>query len=300
MQITTKLFNQQTLQRLADIQGEIQNRQARIATGKNLLYASDNPIAAANISIAKEQKQELARYIDNIDRAKNKLELTEGAMQQSVNILTRIYELSIQASNDVNSLADREAIKLEITQLKEVMFEVVNSEDAAGQSLFAGYKVNQNAFTKNEDGDIIYNGDRGQNYLKIAENMTLATGIDGATAFLRVPSENGNKNVFAIIESIEDAMVLGDFPDHAISDLKSGIEHFSLQQTYIGAQLNKANMQRDALESRQLIMSENLSKLEDADIATLVTELQTMLLNRDAATQAFAKINQQSLFDFIR
>ena len=44
----------------------------------------------------------------------------------------------------------------------------------------------------------------------------------------------------------------------------------------------------------------NLSKLEDADITKIVTELQTMLLNRDAATQAFAKIGQQSLFDYLR
>ena len=83
MQISTKLFNQQTLERLSELHGEIQNRQARIATGKDLLKASDNPIAAVNISVAKEQKQELARYLDNIDRAKNKLELTEGAMEQT-------------------------------------------------------------------------------------------------------------------------------------------------------------------------------------------------------------------------
>ena len=47
-------------------------------------------------------------------------------------------------------------------------------------------------------------------------------------------------------------------------------------------------------------MSENLSQLEDADITKLVIELQTMLVNRDAATQAFAKIGQQNLFDFLR
>ena len=81
---------------------------------------------------------------------------------------------------------------------------------------------------------------------------------------------------------------------------KSAIDHLSLQQTYIGAQLNKAELQEEALNRRQLILSENLSQLEDADITKIVTELETMLLNRDAATQAFAKIGQQSLFDFLR
>ena len=300
MQISTKLFNQQTLERLSDLHGEIQNRQARIATGKDLLKASDDPIAAVNISVAKEQKQELARYLDNIDRAKNKLELTEGAMEQTVNILTRIYELTIQAENDIHTPSDRAAIKMEISQLKEAMFQVVNTEDASGQALFSGYKVNKNAFAKDLDGNIQYMGDRGQNYLKIAENMTIITGIDGASAFLRVPSENDNKSVFRVIEAIEDAFDDGDFPDIAITDLQRGIEHFTLQQTYIGAQLNKASIQEEALQRRQIVMSENLSKLEDADITKLVTELQTMLVNRDAATQAFAKIGQQSLFDFLR
>ena len=77
MKISTKLFNQQTLERLNDMHGKIQQNQARIATGKNILKASDDPIAAVNISAAKEQKTENARYIENIGRAKSKLELTK-------------------------------------------------------------------------------------------------------------------------------------------------------------------------------------------------------------------------------
>ena len=111
---------------------------------------------------------------------------------------------------------------------------------------------------------------------------------------------NMGESVFKVIEAIEEAFDDGDFPDVAITDLQRGIEHFSLQQTYIGAQINKANIQEEALERRKIVMSENLSQLEDADVTKLVTELQTLLVNRDAATQAFAKIGQQSLFDFLR
>ena len=134
----------------------------------------------------------------------------------------------------------------------------------------------------------------------ISENMTLSLGIDGASAFLRIPSENTHKSIFGIIEAIEEHFEDANFPQNSISDLQSAIDHLSLQQTYIGAQLNKAELQEEALNRRQIILSENLSKLEDADITKVVTELQTMLLNRDAATQAFAKIGQQSLFDFLR
>lgn len=300
MQISTKLFNQQTLERLSDMHGKIQQHQARIATGKNILRASDDPIAAVNISVAKEQKTENARYIENIGRAKSKLELSENALAQASNLITRIYELTILAENDTFSRADRTAMKQEVTQLKDSMFQIVNSEDASGQALFAGYQVNQNAFSKDENGYIQYMGDRGNNYINIAENMTLSLGIDGASAFLRVPSENSHKSIFGIIEAIEDNFEDADFPKNAIKDLQGSIDHLSLQQTYIGAQLNKAELQEEVLNKRQIILSENLSKLEDADLTKIVTDLQTMLLNRDAATQAFAKIGQQSLFDFLR
>ena len=51
---------------------------------KNILRASDDPIAAVNISIAKEQKTENARYLENIGRAKSKLELSEGALDKGL------------------------------------------------------------------------------------------------------------------------------------------------------------------------------------------------------------------------
>ena len=102
-------------------------------------------------------------------------------------------------------------MKQEITQLKDSMFQLVNAEDASGQALFAGYKVNQNAFAKDENGYIQYMGDRGNNFINISENMTLSLGI-GASAFLRIPSENTHKSIFGIIENIEDNLRMLIFP----------------------------------------------------------------------------------------
>ena len=59
-------------------------------------------------------------------------------------------------------------------------------------------------------------------------------------------------------------------------------------------------MQKSAIAKRMVLMDEDISKMEDADLAKLVTELQSKIVNRDAAQQAFVKIGQQSLFDFIR
>ena len=84
------------------------------------------------------------------------------------------------------------------------------------------------------------------------------------------------------------------------ADIGQAIDHLSIQKSYVGAQLNKASRQADILAQRKMAVSEKVAKLGEADLAALVTEMQALLINRDAAQQAFAKIGQQSLFDFIR
>ena len=85
-----------------------------------------------------------------------------------------------------------------------------------------------------------------------------------------------------------------------IFNLKASLDHLSIQQATIGAQMAKAALQTDVIETRKLAVTTDISKIGDADLATLVTELQQQLTNKEAAQQAFAKIGQQSLFDFIR
>ena len=85
-----------------------------------------------------------------------------------------------------------------------------------------------------------------------------------------------------------------------IENLLTSIDHLALQQAKLGAQMKKASIQEDVIQSRKLAVTKDISAMGDADLAKLVTELQSQLTNRDAAQQAFAKIGQQSLFDYIR
>jgi len=88
--------------------------------------------------------------------------------------------------------------------------------------------------------------------------------------------------------------------DGQIDNMNKAIEHFTLQQTKIGSQINRADLQRDVNGSRLKLMEEDISNLEDADIAKLVTDLQSKIVSRNAAQQAFVKISQDSLFNYLR
>ena len=125
MQISQKLFNQQAINNFAKLDAEIQKIQEKVSTGKNILSASDDPVNAVSLSVANEQKELLQRYTENADAADARLSLADVSIQEAVNTLRRITELSIQAgSGTVNETA----ILKEIDALKEVGLEVVQKE----------------------------------------------------------------------------------------------------------------------------------------------------------------------------
>jgi len=98
-------------------------------------------------------------------------------------------------------------------------------------------------------------------------------------------------------------VVLAD-ADQAISSsiemLRLGGEHIGMQRATVGAYANAAEIQSEALAKKDLLVKETRGGLEDADLAEIISKLQSLLVNRDAAQQVFAKISQQSLFDFLR
>ena len=300
MTISTRIYNDQAVAAVNRLTADLQKIQGQISTGKTTSRASDNPMAAVNASFVRDQKQMLDRFETNIERSRNNLVLTEVTLQDSVNILKRAYELTIQADNDVLTPTDRRAIGLEITQLKEALIGLANTRDYNGDYLFSGYRVTTRPFVENAHGNVEFHGDRGSHQVQISETLRAMTGLDGADVFMRVTTPSGTQDAFATLTAIEQKLLKGEKHSTGVEEVRLAIEHFTNQQTIVGAEINKVDFQKDVIGNRQQLLAENLSGFEDADIAALVTELQSKILNRDASQQAFIKISQQSLFDYLR
>ena len=84
------------------------------------------------------------------------------------------------------------------------------------------------------------------------------------------------------------------------SGLNSLVSSIGLSRTTAGARLNNAETQDQVLLQRNISIKSEIGKLRDADIETLITELQSILVTRDAARQTYSTVNNQTLFDFLR
>ena len=57
---------------------------------ENILRASDDPVAAVNLSVAKQQRNFVERFEKNAASAHQTLNLTDGALQQAVNVVMEL------------------------------------------------------------------------------------------------------------------------------------------------------------------------------------------------------------------
>lgn len=300
MQVSTKLFNEQSINRFSQLNSDIQTIQSKIATGKNVLRASDDPVAMVNISAAKEKQSQLNRYATNIDRATSRLNMADVAITEMQSAMTRIYELSLQARNDTYNRDDRLSIKAEIESLRSLLVGLANSNDMAGNSLFSGYRTNISPFVEDVEGQITYKGDQGSHALPVSETMEVATSINGTSAFMRVRTDDGYTSLFSVVDQLVEEVELIGASDTSLSHIEDSLKHLSINSANIGALINKAETQKETISQRQMAITSALSGIEDADIASLVTKMQSLLVSREAAQQSYIMIGQQSLFDFLR
>lgn len=299
MQVSTKIFNKQSVETFSELTAQIQKKQEQVASGKELTKPSDDPVKAARVMVVKEQRAQNDQFLRNIDISYVKLSLTESALEQATNLATRAYELGIQARSDTNA-GGRTALAIEMNGLLESMRDLANTTDASGRSIFGGFQVGSLPFTVDDAGTTKFVGDRGTHTVRISSSMELRTAVDGSTVFERVPAEAGGvTSVFSMLDSMVTDLEAGTASDLPIDDLKNAISHFADQRAIVGSQMNKADNQRTLLENRNLILTENIGDMEDADLSKIVTDLQNLLVNKEVAQKAFSMISQLNLFDMI-
>jgi flagellar hook-associated protein 3 FlgL len=100
--------------------------------------------------------------------------------------------------------------------------------------------------------------------------------------------------------AVQPVVAPGQTRAAAIDRLQAATDHLIDQRTRLGALSANAARQAEVIDNRKLSMEKAVSGLEDLDLADALTRLQQALLTREATQQTYARITQQSLFDFLR
>ena len=120
----------------------------KLSSGLRINRAGDDAAGLAISEKMRGQIRGLTQASRNSADGISMIRTAEGALNETTNILQRMRELAVQASNDTNTSSDREEIQKEINALTEEVDRIANNTEFNTQKLLNGSK-------SGEAGDLV-------------------------------------------------------------------------------------------------------------------------------------------------
>ena len=148
MKISTSALFDRATQQMTTVQTGLAKSQAQLASGKQIVTASDAPDQAADIQRLQSIINRQDSYAATLGTVQTRLKTEESSLQSVSTLLLRIKEISVQSASATLNPTDRQALAVEMGGLRDQMLSLANAQDSMGNYLFAGSRVGQPAFAE--------------------------------------------------------------------------------------------------------------------------------------------------------
>lgn len=300
MRISTGQMQLQGTNAIMDRYAELAKTQQQLSTGLRIINPSDDPVGITQIMPLDEAISLNEQYNKNMNAAEARLNLEEGSLSSATDILQRINELALQGNNTTLTASARADVAVEIRQDLQALQSLANTKDSNGEYVFAGDKVNTTPFTESPPGTFNYVGDSGQRNVQIGSSRQIAVGDPGDDVFVNIPfSGGGTQNIFQTINDFATTLEAGGTSATITDDLKSAMDNLSTIRAKVGARLNSIDSQRNLTQDVILQSKSVKSTIQDLDVAEAVSRLNQQTLALQASQQAFSRVQNLSLFNYL-
>ena len=83
------------------------------------------------------------------------------------------------------------------------------------------------------------------------------------------------------------------------SKITDAFEHFATKRSEVSAAARRAQSAEVSAQDILLVLEEDISEIKDADLASILTQLEFLMTQKDAAQATFTRVTSKSLFDFL-
>ena len=270
--------------------------QEQISSQKRVSTPEDDPSSYGQIVLDKSALSQSTQWVRNINFGTARVNAADQALGQVQNLITRVRELTIQASSDTTSAEGRQSIAKEVRQLQRQLVQLGNTE-VAGQAIFGGTKTDVQPFTITSGDTVAYQGNSETQSIAVGENQTVQILVPGSSIFT-----GSTTNMF---DSLRDILTALESDDR--SGIQAGLGNLDLAtaqisdvQGTVGALANRLQVTHDALDTATLTITKSISDNQDADLATAITQLRLQEVAVQAASETFTKIFDSSLINYLR
>lgn len=331
MRITNVYMANRVINSVQTNLSQLARDQEQLATSKRLLRLSDDPNVMGQLLGIRAALSYNEQYAKNIDDGLAYLDMLDTSMGSIGNILHQATEYTIQAANDTYNAADRAAIATQIDKMIDSVVDLANSP-VGRRHIYAGMDNNHPPFQRN--GDVItYHGDLGEIKREVAVATDYRVDAPGVTApyasapnmgiFGRVREVDADGNITNNIVHDNTAADTGIFKalfdlrdrlnnngvdptdpsknlQNSIGELQGELDALLRHRVGVGARHSHFEALQVQLLDQEVKLTDNLNKIEGADMARLSIEYSQQQLTYNASLMVGAQIMQTSLLQFLR
>jgi flagellin len=250
----------------------------KISSGQKINRAGDD---AANLAVSEKMRSQirgLNQANKNVQNGVSFIQVTEGYLQETTDILQRIRELAVQSSNGLYSSEDRLQIQVEVSQL------VAEVDRIASSAQFNGLNMLTGRYADNEAGEKMT--------FQVGANVdqSISVNIAAATAGalgLKGEDQTGGIGNLVSVEDVESSNMTLATIDNALKIVNS-------QRANLGAIQNRMETAAKGIA----IAAENLTSAEsiirDEDMASAMVEYTRNQILQNSSIAMISQANSQN------
>lgn len=317
---------------IAKAKGKLEDLQMKGTSMKRIRRPSDNPLGNIKALELTSSNSLNNQYLKNIDYAKINHSILERSLEEINDTLVRAKELAVAQSSDFYGEDIRKSISKEIRQLRNQLLSIGNKQ-LGNKFIFSGHKTLTKPFEANGE----YHGDENRVEIEVKKNYFAPISFSGAEVF-NVPSsiresaseeldkkegpsrtissetnminvnsadtveKKQQRNMIHQLNDLETALVTNNKYQiqGLLEELDKSIDHIIKIRTTIGSVTRNIDGAKELIEKENIDNQEYKSKLVDADIAELFSDISKHQQVLNTAYKSSQAILNQSLMDFLR
>ena len=253
----------------------------RLSTGQRINSSKDDAAGLAISSRMTSQIRGLEAGVRNANDAISMLQTGDGALVEVTNMLQRMRELAIQASNGTTASADRDYLDAEYKNLASEIDRIADNTQWNGRAILDG-----TANGSEDDSTVAF---------QVGANAGQTISVDfgditqSATAFAVFDSANAG-TAFTIAAGTTGSAVTT--ASAAITGIDAAITAVNNQRATFGAAVNQLTYAVDNLSNVKVNAEAARSRILDTDYAKETSELARTQIIQQAGTAMLAQANQ--------
>jgi len=263
---------------LRTVNDDVTKGMEKLSSGMRINRAGDDASGLAVSEKMRSQIRGLERASKNAQDGISFIQTTEGYLQESQDIIQRLRELAVQASNGVYTSEDRMQIQVEVSQLVDEIDRIASHAQFNGLNLLTGRFARDNG----------QNSVTGSMWFHIGSNMDQRVQIYiGTMTSKALGVRNIGDNTIISMES-------PDGSNRAIGSLDQALKIVNKQRADLGAYQNRLEHAIKGID----VGAENLqaaeSRIRDTDMANEMVNYTKNRILAQAGNAMLAQANQKN------